>query len=261
MHQLVESRREDELLIISLNAPERRNAISVEMRIELAKALKDASADPDCRAIILTGGGGHFCSGGELKPVQGVTAAPDPDRTRRNAAILHDIVRVLAAGPKPTVAAVEGYAYGAGLSLAAACDQVVVGGEARFCASFGKIGLIADAGLMWSLPQRVGPSHARDMLLSARVVDAEEALAIGLANQLTPTGEALAAALVAARRMARLAPLALAAMKAVLARGPVSLESVLEAEADIQPRLTLTQDYVEGRSAFRERRAPVFRGV
>jgi enoyl-CoA hydratase/carnithine racemase len=241
-----------------LSAPERRNAISLQMREELLSALRKGCASPECRAIVLTGAQGNFSSGGQINSVD---AAPDPQRTRRNMAVLHDIVRLLIAGAKPTVAAVEGCAYGAGLSLAAACDCLVASETAKFCASFGKIGLMADAGLMWSLPQRVGPAHARDVMLTGRVVDAVEAQAIGLTNRLVPQGRALEAALEAARALAQIAPLALSSMKTVLARGPTSLEVVLSTEADLQPMLTMSQDYAEGRAAFEERRAPNFRGL
>ncbi|MDE1145133.1 MAG: enoyl-CoA hydratase-related protein [Azospirillaceae bacterium] len=257
---VIESRQDGDVLILTLNAPDRRNAISLEMREALLDALRKASAAPDCRAIVLTGAQGNFSSGGEVKAANGVNPAPDPQRTRRNIAVLQDIVRLLVAGAKPTVAAVEGYAYGAGLSLAAACDYLVASETAKFCASFAKVGLIADAGLMWSLPQRLSPARARDMLLTGRPVEAAEAQAVGLTDQVVPAGEAVSAALAVARTLAQLAPLALASMKGVMSRGG-SLEQVLSAEADLQPMLTLSQDYAEGRTAFKERRPPQFRGV
>lgn len=250
-----------EVIILTLNAPQVRNAISVQMREQLRAHLNDASSSPECRAIVLTGAEGHFCSGGQIQQGNGAETNPDPQRTRRNILILHDIVRILSAGPKPTVAAVEGYAYGAGLSLAAACDYLVASDAARFCASFGKVGLMADAGLIWSLPQRVGPARARDIMLTGRVVEAAEAGAVGLANQVVPAGTALDVAMGVAGGFTHMAPLAITSMKTILARGPNSLEEVLSAEADAQPMLTLSQDYAEGRAAFKEKRSPVFRGV
>lgn len=249
-----------EVVVLTLNAPKVRNAISLDMRERLLEALRDASASPKCRGIVLTGAEANFCAGGQLQQ-DTAASGPDPQRTRRNIAILHDIVRILSAGPKPTVAAVEGYAYGAGLSLAAACDYLVAGDSARFCASFAKVGLMADSGLIWSLPQRVGPARARDIMLTGRVVQAEEAGVTGLANTIVPAGQALDAAVKVAGAFTQMAPLALASMKAVLARGPNSLEEVLAAESDEQPMLTLSQDYAEGRAAFMERRAPAFRGL
>jgi len=247
----------DGAVILTLHAPAFRNACSVEMRKVLLAYLEEASADAACRFIVLTGSGGHFCSGGRL-PVDPV---PDPERTRRNVAVLQGIASILYRGPKPTVAAVEGLAFGAGLSFALACDYLVAGDSARFCASFARVGLMPDTGLAWTLPQRVGGSRARDMLLTAREVQGEEALAIGLVDALVPAGEALARALEAGARYGGIAPLAIAATKRVLGDGHGSLEAVLAAEAVEQPQLTLSHDYAEGRAAFREKRKPAFSGV
>lgn len=262
MFDFVLRQERGDVAVFTLNAPQIRNAISLEMREELLCLLREACSSPDVRAIVLTGAGGNFSSGGQLQQPNGVaTPKPDPQRTKRNIAMLQDIVRLLSAGPKPSIVAVEGYAYGAGLSLAAACDVLVASDNARFCASFGKIGLVADAGLMWSLPQRVGLGIAREIMLTGRVVDAAEAGRIGLANSVVPAGCAIEAALEIASGFSGIAPLAIASMKRVLARGPNSLEDVLHAESDAQPVLTLSEDYAEGRTAFKERRPPVFRGV
>lgn len=244
-------------IVLSLHAPAFRNACTVEMREALLDHLRDATQDSACRVIVLTGAGGNFCSGGRLP----ANVAPDPEKTRRNVAMLHDIARILHCGPKPSVAAVEGIAFGAGFSFATACDYIVAGSGARFCASFGKVGLMADAGLAWTLPQRIGSAKARDLLLSCREVRGEEALAIGLADLLVPEGQALETALRTGQRYVKVAPLSLAATKRVLGAGHASLEAVLAAEAEEQPQLTLSQDYAEGRAAFREKRAPVFRGL
>jgi 2-(1,2-epoxy-1,2-dihydrophenyl)acetyl-CoA isomerase len=262
--KIAENRQPDEVLqadmdgafVLTLNAPEYRNACSPEMRIELLQRLREATEASRCKVIILTGAGDHFCSGGRLPEGQ----APDPERTRRNGAYLHDIARILHAGPKPSIAAVEGVAYGAGFAMAMACDYVVAGEGARMCASFGKVGLVADTGIAWTLPQRVGGAAARDLLLTGREVRGPEMQAAGLADELVAPGQALAAALVAARRYDSTAPLSLAATKHMLASCH-SLEAVLAMEAEEQPRLTMTQDYAEGRAALRERRKPVFRGL
>jgi enoyl-CoA hydratase/carnithine racemase len=261
MTNLVQLERDDDVAIVTLNAPDRRNAVSLDARRLLLRLLQECATDATCRAVVLTGAGGHFCSGGEVKAVAGAEASPDPMQTRQNIGVLHDVIRLLAAGPKPTVAAVSGTAYGAGLSLAAACDLVVAGPSARFCASFGKIGLMADAGLMWSLPNRVGLVAAKRLLLTGRVVAADEALNLGLADEASGEGDLVSTAVRAAREVSQLAPLSVAAMRHVLANERGSLESVLAAELAMQPMLTLTEDYLEGRTAFKERRTPQFRGL
>lgn len=261
MSEPVLRQQSGDVVQLTLNAPKLRNAISQEMRERLLEYLREACSDPACRAIILTGAEGNFCSGGQLQSGNGPAAEPDADRTRRNIGILHDIVRLLSAGAKPTIAAVEGYAYGAGLSLAAACDMLIAGQGARFCASFGKIGLMADAGVAWSLPQRVGSGRARDIMLTGRVVDTSEAVTIGLANRVTGTRQALEEAMIVGKAFAGIAPLAIASMKQVLAHGPYGLEDVLLAETREQPLLAGSQDYAEGKAAFKERRPPIFRGV
>lgn len=250
------------VLVLTLNAPKSRNAISPEMRADLLQHLRDADEDSAVRAIVLTGQDGNFCSGGQLGGGNGgALPKPDAERTRRNIGMLQDIVEQLCAGSKPTVAAVEGYAYGAGMSLAAACDIVVASRTARFCASFGRVGLMADAGLSWTLPRRVGHNRARTILLSGRVIDGTEALDIGLANELVAEGDARSEALAAAMAFERIAPLSIAAQKRLLAENYASLKEVLMHEAAAQARLVETQDYTEGRLAFRDRRAPVFRGI
>ena len=158
------------------------------------------------------------------------------------------------------IAAVEGIAFGAGLSLAAACDHVVASDSARFAASFGKVGLTADCGLVWTLPQRTGLSIARDMLLTARQVAADEALRIGIIDQLVPAGGALEAALAKAAEYRPVAPLSIAAMKYAFAQGPGSLAETLSLERQQQPMLSMTQDHHEGIAAFKEKRAPAFIG-
>jgi 2-(1,2-epoxy-1,2-dihydrophenyl)acetyl-CoA isomerase len=247
----------DAVTILTLNAPEKRNALTIAARLALRRALEEACADAGCRAIVLTGAGGAFCAGGDLSAMR----ADDPLGARHRLGIVHDIVRFIAAGPKPVVAAVEGPAFGAGVSFAAASDLVVAAPDARFCASFARVGLMPDAGLLWSLPPRVGLGRAKRMIFSAEVVDAAEALRIGLVDEIAEPETVLDTALARAHELATFAPLSIALTKATLARGTADLEEVLKAEMDGQPLLFGTADHAEGRAAFFEKRRPAFRGA
>ena len=249
------ARRDGPVTTITLNRPNRANAIDMATRLRLLAALRAAMEDETSRALVLTGTGRHFCSGGDLR---------DMTRDRGVAAsrmdVLGDVARAVVNGPKPVVAAVEGSAYGAGLSLAAACDYVVCSDDARFCSSFGRVGLLPDAGLLWTLPRRVGAGRARAMMLSGTVVSATTALAWGLADSVAPPGAALGAALSVAGAMARHAPATSSHTKRILALDPMSLEALLHLEREAQVELLGTQDFEEGRAAFFDRRDPTFTG-
>ena len=251
---------ESGIAVLTLNAPARKNALSTEIRFALLAAMQKYVGDPACRAMVLTGAAQTFCAGGDIsqmKPPEGVTPR-DYSLTRMKA--LHDSVRLIAAGPKPVVAAVEGHAAGAGMSLAAACDYVIAADDARFVASFGRIGLAADCGLIWSLPNRVGHAKARDLLLTARTVSANEALKLGLADEVVAKGATLARALEKAASYATTAPLAIALTKRVMAGELDDLNLALENEIDWQAELRATADHQEAREAFLQKRAPKFQG-
>jgi 2-(1,2-epoxy-1,2-dihydrophenyl)acetyl-CoA isomerase len=258
MARLVKIENDEQIAILTLTAPQKRNAISVEMRTELLAALAEAANAPHIRAIILTGEGEHFCAGGDLSAAH--ATAPDPRRTETNVKMLQDIVRLIV-GPKPVLAAVEGSAFGAGMSLAVACDFILAGQGARFAASFAKIGLCADAGLTWMLPQRVGFARSRQLMISGDVVDADRALAIGLIDETTAKGGALDAARSKARMITKLAPLSIATVKAGLTDQSTTFDEALDLELRNQVRLASSTDYLEGRAAFVEKRSAKFRGI
>ncbi|HEY6868543.1 MAG TPA: enoyl-CoA hydratase-related protein [Novosphingobium sp.] len=255
----VERALHDDVAVITLNDPAALNPLSDDMRAGLLAEFEAALADEAVRTIVLTGAGGNFTAGADIRQL-GLPGGPDPARSRRRLQPLHRLVEQIAGGPKPVIAAIEGAAFGAGLSLAVACDYLIASETARFGAAFGKIGLTADCGLVWSLPQRIGRTLARDLMFTGRPVKAPEALAIGLADRVVPAGEALAAALAKAADYRGVAPLSIAAMKAAFAQGQGALAQALELEKQQQPMLSMTQDHAEGIAAFRAKRAPEFRG-
>lgn len=231
---------------VSMNLPARRNALVPELAEPLVAILEELQDNPECRVILLAGQeGGAFCAGGDILGLDGADCVKSLATMR----FLHRIVRTLAAGRKATVAAVDGPAFGAGLSLALACDIVVAGPAARFCAAFGRVGLIPDLGLLWTLPQRMGAGAAREFMMLCDVLDAPQALQAGLADHIGPDG-AMPLAMEKARRLATAAPEAIALTKAALARGPGALDAALDFEASTQALLLSSADYQRARGAF-----------
>lgn len=239
--------------LLTLNRPERRNALDLADRRELLVELRTADSDPSCRVIVLTGTGGVYSAGGDIRSM-----SPDPVVARERLETVNAVARTMVTMGTPIVSAVEGGAFGLGLSLSCASDLVVSGRSARFVASFARLGLVADTGLFWTLPQRVGAARARAMLLTARAVECDEAERIGLVDVVVDDGSALDHAVEHATRLAALSAPATSALKAILAQPDSSLEGVLAAEAEAQVALLGGADFAEGRQAFLERRTARF---
>ena len=240
--------------IATLNSPQTLNGLSLEMVDALAAQLDAWANDPGVVLVVLQGAGEKaFCAGGDLGDMRVTELAAGRARMQDNARLVRQMVRM----GKPLIAAVEGWAVGAGLSVALACDSIVCGAGARFAAGFGKVGLLADLGQLHTLPARIGWGRARQILMFGQVVEAEEALRIGLADRLCAAGGALAMALELAGRVEQQAPLPLAMTKALLAEG---LDLLLEREGELQSQLFLSADHAEGKAAFLAKRPPVFRG-
>jgi len=246
--------RDGATAILTLDQPARRNALAMPMRQSLVDALNRIEADTSIRAIVLTGAGGTFCAGGDISGMDATDLAAGRERFR----LTHHLVRLLIKGSKPILAAIEGWCVGAGLSLAMCCDTVVAAENARFAAGFGKVGLIADLGLLHTLPARIGQGRARQVFLYGDTMDAAAAERIGIVDTLTPPGAALAAALDRARRFADAAPLPLALTRQYLAAG---LDAALDWEREAQSALFLTADHAEGKAAFLAKRPPRFCGT
>ena len=251
---LLREDRDGPVTVLTMDNPARRNALSMDLRRAMVAALERMEADRTVRAAVLTGAGGVFSSGGDLSGMDAADLAGGRERFR----LTHTLVRLMVKSSKPIVAAVEGWCVGAGLSAALCCDTVVAAEGARFGAPFGKVGLVADLGLLHTLPLRVGQGRARQMLLYGEMTGAAEAERIGLVDRVVPDGTALAAALDRARALAALAPLTLAYTKQHYAAG---LDALLDWERDVQSALFLTADHAEGKAAFLAKRPPVFEGL
>ncbi len=245
--------RDGAVAILTLDYPERRNALAMPMRERLVEALEAIEADRELRAVVITGAGGTFSAGGDIRRMNATDLAEGRERFR----MTHRLVRLLIKGSKPVIAAVEGWCVGAGLSVAMCCDTVVAADDARFAAGFGKIGLIADLGLLHTLPARIGQGRARQVFLYGEQISAERAEAIGMIDHVVPPGTALQAALGRAALFQAAAPLPVAMTKQYLAAG---LDAALDWERDTQSTLFLTADHAEGKAAFLGKRTAAFDG-
>jgi enoyl-CoA hydratase/carnithine racemase len=240
--------------VLTLNHPERRNALAMAMRGELIDAVERIEADVEVRAVVVTGADGNFSAGGDITGMDVTDLAAGRERFR----LSHRLVRLIVESSKPFIAAVEGWAVGAGFGLALCCDTVVAADNARLMAGFGKIGLIADFALLHTLPRRIGEGRARQFLFYNEPIGAEAAERIGLIDRVVPAGTALDAAMQRAAAFAEAAPLPVAMTKSFFARG---LADALELERNTQSTMFLTADHAEGKQAFLQKRPPKFRGV
>lgn len=243
-------------LRITLNRPEVLNALSFELLDALRAALEGPAAEPEVRAVLLTGAGRAFCAGADLRSTR-----LDADIGAVLESRYHPVVRALTGLPKPVVAAVHGVAAGAGLSLALACDTRWLSPSASFALGFTPRGLAMDASCSYFLPRVVGIGRAFDLAYSGRRVEADEALRIGLGDVLIPDEPFAEAVWARVQQLAQGPTLAYALVKRELrASLGNDLEAQLALEAEMQARAAASADVREGLTAFREKRAPRFEG-
>lgn len=242
--------------LITLNRPHLRNAIDFPLRIALAEAIESAMDDADVRALVLTGAGGSFCSGGDISTMGPLSA--DQARIRGQAA--QRVVRAIWNGPKPVVAAVEGPAFGAGAALALACDRVVAARDSSFGTTFTAVGLAGDMGIFVSLPARIGAPAAKQLLMLPRRIGGDEAGRLGLVDSVVDSATALESALADADRLSQGPPLALASIKSQLGRPERNRLEVLDDEVENLAALWQSDDFLEGVAAFRQKRPAHFHG-
>lgn len=244
---------DDGIAVITINRPEARNAVNGDVARGIARATDELDARGDVRAAILTGAGGSFCAGMDLK---GFLAGDVPVVEGRGFAGITERPPA-----KPVIAAVEGYALAGGFELVLACDLVVASEEAKFGLPEVTRGLVAGAGGLLRLPRRVPYHLAMEIALTGEHFPAARLREAGLVNRLVPAGQALAAARELAARVARGAPLALAASKRVMAESAdAGSAEAFARQSEIIGPVFSSADALEGAAAFAEKRAPAWRG-
>ncbi|MDH5752292.1 MAG: enoyl-CoA hydratase-related protein [Deltaproteobacteria bacterium] len=261
-YQTIILRQEDSLAELHFNRPESYNALDSVMARELNDALEKVAGDDSCRALLVTGTGPAFHAGGDVKSFHDAAAGEGTARfIERLVGGFHDAVTRLVRLPKPTVAAVNGVAAGAGFSLAMGCDLVLACEEALFTCAYSRIGVSPDGSLSYHLPRLVGYHRAMELYLENRVLSAGEALEWGLVNRVLPAANFLETARQQARALAE-GPTAAFARAKELFLGSLfhGLEEQLELEARGIVDSAGTDDSREGIKAFMEKRPPVFKG-
>ncbi len=250
---------QDNVARLTLNRPDLRNAMNPELNREMSAALQLAQDDAQVRALLITGAGKGFCSGADLTIFQ----------ERPSAEIVYDnivnslgpVMTAIVNMPKPVIAAVNGVAAGAGAALALACDLRVMAHDASLLMAFSNIGLVPDAGVTWFLVRQIGFSRAFEFAAEGERMPARRCLELGLANKVVPAADLMVISLAWALRMAKRPTLALGLTKQALRFAQMNdLQSAIETEARMQQEAYQSADFVEGVTAFLQKREPEFVG-
>ena len=267
--QLIET-IEDGVMTLTMNRPEARNALTGEMGAALAEAVQRGAHDSKVRVLVLTGAGGAFCAGGDVKGFAadtsrgaGVGSGSGPSVEQRVAGLRRgmELVKWLHEMPKPTLAVIPGPAAGAGLSIALACDLRISADHAKLTTAFSKVGLAGDYGGSYFLTHLVGAAKVRELYFTADVITGAEALKLGIVNKSVPADELPAAAAAFAKHLAALPTVAVGYMKRNLnAAEHCTLSELLDVEAQNMVRTMMTEDHAAASKAFVEKRAPTFAG-
>lgn len=257
-NQVLLTRREGAVLVLSNNNVAARNALSPEFYAAVTAALRSAATDPTVGAVVLTGEGGHFCAGGDLRQLAKRRELPVQER-RAKLEGLHDLIRSVRDFPKPVIAAVEGAAAGAGLSLALACDMLVAAKNAVFSVAYVKVGLTPDGGATAFLAEFVSRQVLTELCLTGERISGERLHALGPVNRLSEPGQAQADAVALAAQVATGPDQAMALIKDLCRQAPRNtLEEQLELEAQYMVRSQESEESREGIGAFLEKRAADF---
>jgi len=246
----------DGVAIVTLNRPEKKNTLDLAMRAELARTLSELQKDDSVRALILTGAGGAFCAGGDLSTMGGnATAEMGMKRAKSVHGWLHSLIEF----DRPVIAAVDGPAFGVGFSLALAADLVLVTPRARFCLSFLRVGLIPDGGVHHMLPRKVGMQRAKELIFSARELDAAGSIDYGIALEMVPAENLLDRARELASSFRNASGVAIGISKAIVNRAFESdLSAILEMEAVGQGIAFSSEPHRAAVKRFLERQPTLF---
>ena len=245
---------------ITLNRPERLNALTFEVYAELRDTFAALDTEPGVRVVVLTGAGRGFCSGGDVEDIIGALFGRSPEGLLEFTRMTCDVVANMRRCRRPVIAALNGTVAGAGAVLAAACDVRFAAESARIAFLFVKVGLSgADMGVSWLLPRLVGQGNASELLMTGDFVTAQRAYEMGLYQRVLPQDQLLSEAMAFAEKLARGPAEALAVSKQAIAlESTMTLEQALDHEARVQAELMLRPDYREAYEAFRTKRAPTF---
>jgi 2-(1,2-epoxy-1,2-dihydrophenyl)acetyl-CoA isomerase len=252
----VSVRDQDRVRWIVLDRPESKNGLTVEVNARIKAAIEEAAERRDLRVLVLTGASGNFCSGLDLKAAMQMGGA-DIEKSGRE--YFHGLIRAVRACPKPVLALVDGAAVGFGCDLALACDLRIGTDRTRFGEVFVRRGLMPDGGGTFTLPRLVGVGKALELMLTGELVEADEALRLGLVTRRFAHAEAERETHAFARKLASGPPLVYARVKAAV-YGAVDLDSALERELAGQLELLRSKDFFEGVTAFFQKREPDFKG-
>ena len=259
MSDVVLSSRDGGVLTLTLNRPEALNALNREMTQALRTAIDAAARDSDLGAIVLTGAGRAFCAGADLKAVTARGTGGETDLGADLRSNYAPLIRAMRACPKPIIAALNGTAAGAGLSLALACDLRLTAAGAQLIVVFVRVGLVPDAGSLFFLTRMLGLSKATELAITGDPLSADDAHRLGLISAVVPPDQLMAAALERARQLAQGPRQTYALIKAGIERAlDLDLEQTLELEAQLQALAGRTPDAQEAIQAFLEKRKPVF---
>jgi enoyl-CoA hydratase/carnithine racemase len=253
--------RESGVATVTLNRPDRLNALTFDIYEDLRRTFEAVSVEPDVRAIVITGAGPAFCSGGDVHDIIGPLTSRDYRGLLDFTRLTCELVLSIRQCRRPVIAALNGTVAGAGAVIAAACDVRIAAESARIAFLFTKVGLSgADMGAAWLLPRIVGFGRATELLMTGDFISASEALRIGLYNRVVAEGELSDAVRDFAGRLARGPAFALEITKDALNReAAMDLPAALESEAQVQAALMLYPDFREAYEAFRDKRRPQFR--